>query len=747
MAAAPHPASGTAAGRPPSAALLAVTFLLPMAAGTVAFLLPMRLAAGLASPSALAWLGPVFALYFVVRFVAAPLVAMAADRHGSPRILTGLTLLGLASVGLALLHPSPAMIAAVQITLGLCAGASRPLLLAAAATARTKSGADMLAPSLSTQQAALVFGPWAAGAALALGGVHGALWAAAGLLALSAACLLPLRAAAHPKPGTRNSLAEIRNLARQPGVARLLTGVVCRSAATGVWVAFGPAIAANLLPGQPLATALLFSLPALTAALGMVLSAKAFRPSKGLIITGMLLSGAGMAGASLAGGPPWLAAGALFMGLGTALSMPPSTALAAQTLPQGKAKALALFQLAAGLGFATGPLLGGALVGLTFDPRLTLALAGGLTMAGVLPLALRNGRALTAVSAAGLALCVTVLVVLAPANGSRRDEPAVVRRTAQLMGTVVHFTLRTGDARMADRAADAALARMHALARDLDMRQPHGAIGRVNLAAGHRAVRVGPEAFGLLERALSLARNSDGAFDPTIGALTRNPLYYALPASATSGLRSLVDFRQVELSSEERTVLLKHEGMALDLGGIAKGAIVDAAVTTLREHGVRAGVVEAGGDLFAFGPREWRSGLEHPRSDALLGTVSVRNQGLCGSGDYRKGMTLPSGERVNHIVDTRGEELTPAGSVAAVYVLADSAELADGLATALAVMGPRSGKPWLAEHYPKAGALWVDEAGGTVSAGPFPAMARPEKNPRGEGRAGSAPKGQREEMR
>lgn len=718
------------------ASLTAGTLLLPAAAGAAAFVLPVHLASnlsGVAGLADLAWLGPVFAAYFAVRFALGPALATLADRRGPARPLIGLTLAGLVAVGTALCVPGTWPVVAVQLALGLCAGAARPLLLAGAAqrprTAdnQTQNQNKSLTKSLALQQAALNLGPWLAGLGLALGGQRLALAGAGALLllALAAFLLLPaLPGAPAPRSGLRALLNE--TLARRRHRS-LLAAVLGRSAAAGTWVAFGPAVLALLTPDAPMAVAGLFTLPAFAAALAMLPLNKNTAAPDARCTAGMAASGLGLAAMALAAhhfpDHMWLlAAGGLVLGIGTAISLPPSTLLAAALLPDRPAASLAVFQAVAGLGFALGPLAGGLAIRMGLPLAAPLALGGVFAALGGL-LLLPPGRKKTVSFAAASAACCTVaLATLSPASSRLTDDSGVHQYSAPLMGTVVHLSL-PGNAGAARRAADQTFDRMRHLAQDLDHRQPHGAVGRINHAAGHRPVRVSPWVFGLLRDSLELARASDGAFDPTVGALTRSPLSYALPRPALAGARALVDYRKVRLNEQEHTVFLQAEGMALDLGGLAKGAVVDEAVALLRSLGITDGVVEAGGDMYAFGKRQWRAGLEQPRSRELLGTVPLREAGLCGSGDYRRGLDLPGGQRVHHILDPF--RLLPAQNAAAVYVLAASARQADGLATTLAVLGPGKGPAWLAGHAPNAAALWLDERGNVAANAGFPPWTAP----------------------
>jgi len=128
--------------------------------------------------------------------------------------------------------------------------------------------------------------------------------------------------------------------------------------------------------------------------------------------------------------------------------------------------------------------------------------------------------------------------------------------------------------------------------------------------------------------------------------------------------------------------------LTLDLGAVVKGLAVDLAARELQPF--RDFAIDAGGDLYLGGYNErgapWRVGIRHPRNPGeLIGTVDVSDRAVCTSGDYER--TSPDGR--HHILDPRTG--VPATSVASATVVASGAMLADALATAAFVLGPREG--------------------------------------------------------
>ena len=276
------------------------------------------------------------------------------------------------------------------------------------------------------------------------------------------------------------------------------------------------------------------------------------------------------------------------------------------------------------------------------------------------------------------------------------------------MGTIVRFTLVTENGQLAGRAAQKAFAAVHFLSRELSHRDSDGSIGAVNRAAGVEPVTVPVEVYGFIERGLAFSARTGGLFDISIGAVTTVAKgASALSVTAIKERKKLVDYRLVQLDEDSGEVFLPIKGMSLDLGGIAKGMIIDKAVQILKAEGIAAGIVEAGGDLFCFGDKDWRVGVQHPRKPGLLGVIVVRDQAVCGSGDYYQYVIDEnSQERLHHIIDPA--KMKSAGKSISVTVMAPTAELADGLATTLFIMGSDQGNLFMEKEFPDCAALWVN---------------------------------------
>lgn len=252
-------------------------------------------------------------------------------------------------------------------------------------------------------------------------------------------------------------------------------------------------------------------------------------------------------------------------------------------------------------------------------------------------------------------------------------------------------------------AIGAAFQRMHALDALLSDYKPQSELNQVCLHAYKQPVTVSEDLFRVLEAALQLAHDTNGAFDVSLGPVIRlwRSARQARQLPDTAALQSAMSrtgWRKITLDAATRSVCLGQPGMQLDLGGIAKGYAAGEALAVLARHGVEAALVAAGGDVAVSAPPPaqtgWRvaleSGREHPKP-----LLRLARQAVSTSGDLHQSVEI-DGLRYSHIVDPRtGLGLTDPLSVS---VVTKDPITADATATALSVMGFDAAKEWLRRH-------------------------------------------------
>jgi len=269
------------------------------------------------------------------------------------------------------------------------------------------------------------------------------------------------------------------------------------------------------------------------------------------------------------------------------------------------------------------------------------------------------------------------------------------------MGTSFRVVLYAAQREVAEAAARTAFARVSAIEARLSDYDPSSELSALSRAGGSE--HVSEDLFTVLERAREISEASDGAFDVTVGPLTklwrRAMRQGELPAQdRIAAARAAVDWRQVELAPATRSVHLLRPSMQLDLGGIAKGYSVDQALRAMQDLGIDRALIAGAGDIVVSGAPPDKEGWTIAIEDiaGVPGThVSLAHAAISTSGDTYRFLEL-DGVRYSHILDPRTG--APVTTRAGASVIAADGMTADALATALTVLGPERGLA-LAERF------------------------------------------------
>ena len=294
-----------------------------------------------------------------------------------------------------------------------------------------------------------------------------------------------------------------------------------------------------------------------------------------------------------------------------------------------------------------------------------------------------------------------------------------VEETRFLMDTVVRISVYDEDLShgRVHTAIDKAFKRMEQIEALTSIYIDSNDVSRIIQNAGLKFTHVSSEVSQLLKSSIEVSENTMGAFDITVGVIKRlwqfdsdTPL---IPDEALLRL-NLHNVNYKEIYIDGNMAYLGMGGMVIDLGGIAKGYIIDQGIAVLLEEGVKAGIVEAGGDLGIFGSHphraKWRIGIRHPRKSQEESIVVLETDAcsIATSGDYER-CFFHNGIRYHHILDPRSG--LPAKDCVSVTVVTESALLADAYATAVFVLGHEKGLE-LIERMPSIeGVIFYEEDG------------------------------------
>jgi thiamine biosynthesis lipoprotein len=300
--------------------------------------------------------------------------------------------------------------------------------------------------------------------------------------------------------------------------------------------------------------------------------------------------------------------------------------------------------------------------------------------------------------------------------------------TQAQMGTEFRIVVYGDDFDRSTAAARRAFDRVTALNDIFSDYEYDSELSRLSRTAGSgNAIPLSRPLWNVLERANRLARETDGAFDVTVGPATslwrKARREKKFPEERLLELvRGRIGHPHLQLNAGDRTATLTAPGMRLDLGAIAKGYALDAALESLAEDGFDRALVGAGGDVALGDPPPgepgWTIELESPAGASTR--IALSNCGFATSGDLYQFVEL-DGVRYSHIVDPRtGIGLTHS---ARVTVIAPDATTADSLSTALSVLEAEKGIAILEQHRgAEARIVWrADEGFRRVESDGFPA--------------------------
>jgi len=272
------------------------------------------------------------------------------------------------------------------------------------------------------------------------------------------------------------------------------------------------------------------------------------------------------------------------------------------------------------------------------------------------------------------------------------------------MGSTYSIAVYGNDRALMEASVDAAFEEVQRLDRMLSNYKPESELSQVNRYAEERPVEVSPELFRLLSACVEYSRESEGAFDITVGPLMKVWGFYKgtgrLPHRAeVRGALDRVGYRNILLKPATWTVKFAAKGVELDPGGIGKGYAVDRMAAILKENGIRTGLISASGSsIYALGapPGEkgWRVHIRDPKDDSKSAAeVYLKNESMSTSGNYEK-FFRAEGKIYSHIMDPRTG--WPAEGVLSVSVIAPHTIDSEAWTKPYFV----NGRKWTAKHKP-----------------------------------------------
>jgi FAD:protein FMN transferase len=273
------------------------------------------------------------------------------------------------------------------------------------------------------------------------------------------------------------------------------------------------------------------------------------------------------------------------------------------------------------------------------------------------------------------------------------------KKDMKLMGNRFEISVVAHDEMWADERIDAAVSEIQRIERLLTTFSDFSETNLINNNAGIAPVKVSHETLSLIQRSIRISRITQGAFDISYGSVDKRLWNFdtqmkTLPDRETAKqMVKLINYRDILVDDTASTIMLKQKGMRIGFGGIGKGYAAECAKKLMISMGVNSGVVNASGDLTAWGfqpnGNPWTIGIVNPgMADKIFSYLNITNMALATSGNYEKYVMI-NGKKYSHTIDPRCG--LPVTGIKSVTIISPNAELADAMATPVMIMGVHAG--------------------------------------------------------
>ncbi|MEO8111713.1 MAG: FAD:protein FMN transferase [Ginsengibacter sp.] len=284
-------------------------------------------------------------------------------------------------------------------------------------------------------------------------------------------------------------------------------------------------------------------------------------------------------------------------------------------------------------------------------------------------------------------------------SSKKQVVPLVIKKQFHLMGNHFEITAISADETIAGIGIEAAADEIRRIEKLLTTFNDESETNFINRHAGSAPVAVSDETFDIIERSIKISSVTQGAFDITYGSIDKRFWNFdtsmkTLPSEdAARRAVKLINYKNIILDKGNKTVLLKHSGMRIGFGGIGKGYAAEKAKQVMQQMGITSGVVNASGDLTAWGfqpgGKPWTVGIVKPDgSGEVFSYLNITNMAVATSGNYEK-FVMIGGKRYSHTIDPRTG--LPVRGIKSVTIITPNAELADAMATPVTIMGIEAG--------------------------------------------------------
>jgi thiamine biosynthesis lipoprotein len=279
------------------------------------------------------------------------------------------------------------------------------------------------------------------------------------------------------------------------------------------------------------------------------------------------------------------------------------------------------------------------------------------------------------------------------------SEQKVFKQALKLMGNKFELCAVAGNECWANECIETGIREIRRIERLLTTFSEDSETSLINKNAGITPVMVSRETISIIERSIRISRVTQGAFDITYGSVDKKLWNFdtnmrSLPDQQTAKkMVRLINYRNIIIDNKNSTVFLKEKGMRIGFGGIGKGYAAERAKQVMQASGVKSGIVNASGDLTAWGfqpnGKPWTIGIVDPNAaDHVFSCINITDMSVATSGNYEKYITI-NGKKYSHTINPRTG--LPVTGIKSATIISTNAEIADAFATPVMIMGIKAG--------------------------------------------------------
>ena len=278
-------------------------------------------------------------------------------------------------------------------------------------------------------------------------------------------------------------------------------------------------------------------------------------------------------------------------------------------------------------------------------------------------------------------------------------QPQAYKRAMKLMGNQFELTVVAHTKGWADQMIDEGVKEIKRIEKLLTTFSDDSETNLINKNAGIQPVTVSDETFRIIKRSIKVSSITQGAFDITYGSVDKRLWNFdesmtSLPSpKKAKQMVRLINYKNIELDDENKTVFLKEKGMRIGFGGIGKGYAAEMAKEVMKKNEVTSGIVNASGDLTTWGTqpdgKPWTVGIIHPDyKNYPFSYMNISDMAVATSGNYEK-FVMINGKKYSHTIDPHTG--LPVSGIKSVTIISPNAEICDAMATPVIIMGIEQG--------------------------------------------------------